>query len=90
MRNLSAVLEEGGSGLQFVNKANIYLVEPDDFAAVNETYVSFFNGEGPIPVRNFFKRAGVSYILYILLIYRGKFKGSDMCFRKSVAVGDGC
>ncbi|CAI6328484.1 unnamed protein product [Periconia digitata] len=47
LRNLSAVLEEAGSSLAFVNKANIYLVNTEDFAPVNEVYVSFFGEVKP-------------------------------------------
>ncbi|PVH94732.1 YjgF-like protein [Periconia macrospinosa] len=54
LNNLSAVLKEAGSGLAFVNKANIYLVEPDDFPKVNETYVSFFEDPKPVSKPRFF------------------------------------
>ncbi|KAJ8113607.1 hypothetical protein OPT61_g4292 [Boeremia exigua] len=47
LQNLSAVLESGGSSLDLVNKVNIFLVEPSDFAPMNEVYESFFEGTKP-------------------------------------------
>ncbi|OSS55033.1 hypothetical protein B5807_01699 [Epicoccum nigrum] len=47
LRNLSAVLEAGGSSLALVNKVNIFLVEPTDFAPMNEVYSTFFEGVKP-------------------------------------------
>ncbi len=38
MRNLEAVLRAGGSGLDRIVRATIYLAEMGDFAAVNEIY----------------------------------------------------
>ncbi|KAL2866873.1 Endoribonuclease L-PSP/chorismate mutase-like protein [Aspergillus lucknowensis] len=42
LRNLSAVLEAGGSSLADVAKVNIFLADMKDFAAVNEVYVEAF------------------------------------------------
>jgi 2-iminobutanoate/2-iminopropanoate deaminase len=50
LRNLSAVLEAGGSSLALVNKVNIFLVEPTDFAPMNEVYSAFFEGVKPVRV----------------------------------------
>ncbi|KAG9206291.1 hypothetical protein G6514_005016 [Epicoccum nigrum] len=50
LRNLSAVLEAGGSSLALVNKVNIFLVEPTDFAPMNEVYNTFFEGVKPVRV----------------------------------------
>ncbi|KAH6612749.1 protein mmf2, mitochondrial precursor [Boeremia exigua] len=47
LRNLAAVLESGNSSLALVNKINIFLVEPADFAAMNEVYETFFPGTKP-------------------------------------------
>ncbi|KAL1610900.1 hypothetical protein SLS59_000537 [Nothophoma quercina] len=47
LQNLSAVLESAGSSLALVNKVNIFLVEPDDFAPMNEVYETFFTGTKP-------------------------------------------
>ncbi|KAJ4983746.1 endoribonuclease L-PSP [Stagonosporopsis vannaccii] len=47
LKNLSAVLESGGSSLELVNKVNIFLVEPSDFASMNEVYETFFTGTKP-------------------------------------------
>lgn len=50
LRNLSAVLEAGGSSLTLVNKVNIFLVEPTDFEPMNEVYNTFFEGVKPVRV----------------------------------------
>ena len=50
LRNLSAVLEAGGSSLALVNKVNIFLVEPTDFEPMNEVYNTFFEGVKPVRV----------------------------------------
>ncbi|KAF1961227.1 L-PSP endoribonuclease family protein [Byssothecium circinans] len=47
LKNLSAVLKAAGSSLDLVNKFNIFLVNPEDFAAVNETYVTFLKDPKP-------------------------------------------
>ena len=47
MRNLSAVLEAAGSGLERVLKATVYLADMADFAEMNEVYGSFFREEPP-------------------------------------------
>lgn len=49
LKNLSAVLEAGGSSLQDAIKVNIFLADMADFPAVNEVYDSFF--VDPKPVR---------------------------------------
>ena len=51
MTNLSAVLEEAGMTLANMVKVNIYLVDMDDFAAVNEVYASFFPEGASFPAR---------------------------------------
>ncbi|KAI3401104.1 hypothetical protein diail_250 [Diaporthe ilicicola] len=50
LRNLQAVLEASGSGLQNVLKVNVYITTMDDFAAVNEVYDEFFSFD-PKPAR---------------------------------------
>lgn len=45
MKNLGAVLEEAGSGLEKIVKTTIYLVDIGDFTQVNEVYGSYFDGE---------------------------------------------
>ena len=47
LRNLSAVLEAAGSGLGRVVKTTVFLADMNDFAAMNETYATFFTGEPP-------------------------------------------
>lgn len=45
MENLKAVLEAAGTSLGRVVKTTIYLVDIGDFAAVNEVYGKYFDGE---------------------------------------------
>ena len=42
MRNLSAVVEAGGSSMARVVRTTIFLADMADFAAVNEVYARFF------------------------------------------------
>ena len=46
MRNVSAILEAAGAGLQQVVKTTVFLADMDDFTAMNEVYSRFF-GEDP-------------------------------------------
>ncbi len=47
MKNLTAVLEAGGAGLDRVIKTTIFLVDLGEFGDVNTTYAKFFTGEPP-------------------------------------------
>jgi 2-iminobutanoate/2-iminopropanoate deaminase len=47
MKNISAVLEEAGSGLANVLKASIFLVDFGDFPAMNEVYARFVGPDFP-------------------------------------------
>ena len=47
LRNLRAVLEAAGSGLDRVVKSNVYLADMNDFAAMNEAYGRFFPERPP-------------------------------------------
>jgi 2-iminobutanoate/2-iminopropanoate deaminase len=47
MRNLSAVLEAAGTGLDRVVKTTVFLADMDDFAAVNEVYGQYFAENPP-------------------------------------------
>lgn len=47
MKNLAAVLAAAGAGFRQVVKTTIFLVDMADFAAVNEVYASYFDGEFP-------------------------------------------
>lgn len=47
LRNLSAVLEAAGSGLGRVVKTTVFLADMNDFAAMNEVYGRYFEGEAP-------------------------------------------
>jgi 2-iminobutanoate/2-iminopropanoate deaminase len=50
MRNLEAILAAGGSGLDRVVKATVYLTDLGTFDAMNRVYASFFQGEPPARV----------------------------------------
>lgn len=47
LENLKAVLAAGGSSLQGVVKASVYLKNIADFAAMNEVYASYFTENPP-------------------------------------------
>ncbi len=47
MRNLKAVLEAAGGGLDRVVRCTIYLVRMSDFAEVNAAYAKWFAGQPP-------------------------------------------
>jgi 2-iminobutanoate/2-iminopropanoate deaminase len=47
LKNLAAVLEEAGSGLEHVLRCDVFLVDLADFAAVNEVYARFFPRDPP-------------------------------------------
>ena len=42
LKNLAAILEAAGSSLSRVLKTTVYLVDLNDFAAMNEVYARFF------------------------------------------------
>ncbi|KAH7014247.1 Endoribonuclease L-PSP/chorismate mutase-like protein [Microdochium trichocladiopsis] len=44
LKNLSAVLEEAGSSFDNVYKANIFITNMENFAAMNEAWDEFFTG----------------------------------------------
>ncbi len=50
MENIKALLEDGGSSLDKIVKANVMLVRESDFAAMNEIYRSYFEA-GVYPAR---------------------------------------
>ncbi|CAA6801410.1 MAG: Endoribonuclease L-PSP [uncultured Sulfurovum sp.] len=47
MKNLTAVLGEGGAGLNDVIKTTIFLADMDDFLKVNEVYAKYFGSHKP-------------------------------------------
>ncbi|MBC1422425.1 RidA family protein [Listeria seeligeri] len=46
-RNLAAVLEEAGSGLDKIIKATVFFKDLNQFAAVNEVYATHFSSDFP-------------------------------------------
>jgi 2-iminobutanoate/2-iminopropanoate deaminase len=47
LRNVEAILQAAGSGLDRAVKVTVYLKNMDDFAAVNEVYAGFFGKTPP-------------------------------------------
>lgn len=47
LKNLAAILEAAGSGLERVLKTTVYLKDLGDFSAMNEVYAKFFGGNPP-------------------------------------------
>lgn len=47
LKNLGAVLEASGLGYQDVVRTMVFLNNMDDFAAVNQIYAEYFQGEAP-------------------------------------------
>ena len=47
LKNLTAVLEAAGTGLQQVVKTTVYLADMQDFTAMNEVYATFFGAQPP-------------------------------------------
>ncbi len=47
MRNLAAILEAAGSGLDRVVKSGVFLKNMSDFAAMNAVYGKYFTSEPP-------------------------------------------
>ncbi len=50
LTNLKAILEQAGSSMEKVVKATVFLVDINDFAAMNEVYATFFTK--PYPARS--------------------------------------
>jgi 2-iminobutanoate/2-iminopropanoate deaminase len=47
LHNIRSILEDSGATLEEVVKTTIFLVDMNDFAAVNEVYGRFFDAEPP-------------------------------------------
>ena len=47
LKNLGAVLEAGGLGYKDVVKTTVFLLDMNDFAAVNEVYAKYFDANKP-------------------------------------------
>jgi 2-iminobutanoate/2-iminopropanoate deaminase len=47
MKNVAAVLEAAGSGLDRIVKTTVFLADMGEFAAMNEVYAKFFKTEPP-------------------------------------------
>ena len=47
LKNVAAVLEASGSGLDKVVKTTVFLADMEEFAAMNEVYTRFFSSEPP-------------------------------------------
>jgi len=51
LENLKAILEEGGSSLDRVVKATVFLKDLSDFAAMNAVYGAYLGTDGEAPAR---------------------------------------
>ena len=47
LTNIKGILEEAGSSMDKVIKTTVFVKDLNDFAAVNEVYATFFEGEPP-------------------------------------------
>jgi 2-iminobutanoate/2-iminopropanoate deaminase len=47
LKNLEAVLNAAGAGMENVVKATVFLADMNDFSAVNEVYAKYFSGQLP-------------------------------------------
>lgn len=47
LKNLSAILKAGGSGLEKVVRSTVFLKNMSDFTAMNEVYGKYFSSEPP-------------------------------------------
>ena len=52
LKNLQAILEAAGSGLDRVVKTTVFLKDMGEFAAMNEVYGSFFPDKATAPARS--------------------------------------
>jgi 2-iminobutanoate/2-iminopropanoate deaminase len=50
LKNLAAVLEAAGSGLDQVVKTTVFLADMKEFSGMNEVYATFFTGSPPARV----------------------------------------
>jgi len=57
LKNLAAVLEAAGSGLDRVVKTTVFLADMKEFSGMNEVYATFFSG--PPPARATVAAAGL-------------------------------
>jgi 2-iminobutanoate/2-iminopropanoate deaminase len=51
LRNIESILELGGMTLADVLTVTVYLVDIDEWAAMNEEYATFFTSDRPLPAR---------------------------------------
>ncbi len=47
LRNLQAILQEAGAGIDSILKTTVYLADMEDFAAMNEVYATKFGTHRP-------------------------------------------
>lgn len=47
LKNLSAVLKAAGTGFNSVVKTTVFLIDMNDFAAMNEVYAKYFSENNP-------------------------------------------
>ncbi len=47
LRNIKALLEDSGSGMEHVVKTTVFIKDMNDFSQVNEIYAKYFDGDYP-------------------------------------------
>jgi 2-iminobutanoate/2-iminopropanoate deaminase len=47
IKNLQTVLEEAGSGLEYIVKTTIFIQDMNDYVKINEIYASYFGNHKP-------------------------------------------
>ncbi len=82
LKNMKAILESAGSGMQNVVKTTVFLMDMGQFAEMNAVYAEFFSGD--FPARSAIQVAGlpkgaIVEIEAIAMVPRDHEDGQDCC-----------
>lgn len=82
LKNMKAILESAGSGMQDVVKTTVFLMDMGQFAEMNAVYAEFFSGD--FPARSAIQVAGlpkgaIVEIEAIAMVPRDHEDGQDCC-----------
>lgn len=82
LKNMKAILESAGSGMQDVVKTTVFLMDMGQFAEMNAVYAEFFSGD--FPARSAIQVAGlpkgaIVEIEAIAMVPREHEDGQDCC-----------
>lgn len=82
LKNMKAILESAGSGMQNVVKTTVFLMDMGQFAEMNAVYAEFFSGD--FPARSAIQVAGlpkgaIVEIEAIAMVPREHEDGQDCC-----------